>query len=335
MAGSSPSSPAPQRRPGLAPELLAEARRIQVRADRMVTDVMAGGYSSVFRGSGIEFDEVREFAEGDELRSIDWNVTARVGRPFVKKFVEERELTVLFLLDVSASMAFGTAPQGRAPRRSVSTTAALFVGCVAFAAARNSDKAGLITFRETVARYVPAKKGRNHVLRLIREACEPPAPRGGSELATAMDFAARVQRRRAIVFVVSDFVFADGIAGGASRSAFADKLRLLSQRHDVIAVRVRDPFAGGIDRATGDVAALPPVGLLHLADPETGAVRSVDFGSAKVRHALQGHWREERQALLDLCRRAGVDLLDVPTEGSVADPLVRFFRMRERRGARR
>ncbi|MGK0264351.1 MAG: hypothetical protein ACI8UD_003012, partial [Planctomycetota bacterium] len=129
----------------LDPELLAEARRIQLRADRMVTDVMSGGYSSVFRGSGIEFDEVREFAEGDELRSVDWNVTARAGRPFVKKFVEERELTVLFLLDVSSSMAFGTKPN-KSERRSVTSTAAMFVGCVAFAAARNNDKAGLITF---------------------------------------------------------------------------------------------------------------------------------------------------------------------------------------------
>lgn len=129
----------------LTPELLAQVRRIQVRTDRMVTDVMAGGYSSVFRGSGIEFDEVREFAEGDDFRSVDWNVTARVGRPFVKKFVEERELSVLFVLDGSASMAFGTMPPGR-DRRTVAATAAMFVGCLAFAAARNNDKAGLIAF---------------------------------------------------------------------------------------------------------------------------------------------------------------------------------------------
>ncbi|MFY9345244.1 MAG: DUF58 domain-containing protein [Planctomycetota bacterium] len=308
----------------LDPELLAEARRIQVRADRMVTDVMAGGYSSVFRGSGIEFDEVREFAEGDELRSVDWNVTARVGRPFVKKFVEERELTVLFLLDVSASMAFGSSPPGRT-RRSAATTAALFVGCVAFAAARNNDKAGLITFSDRIERYVPAKKGRNHVLRLIREACEPPVERARTGLVQALDYAGRVQRRRAIVFVVSDFVGDD----------IGDKLALLSQRHDVIAVRIRDPFAAGLDRASGDVGALPNVGLLRLADPETGASFTVDTASARVRAQVRASWLAERQRLLASCRRAGVDLLDVPTEGSVADPLVRFFRMRERRGAKR
>lgn len=309
----------------LDPELLAEARRIQVRADRMVTDVMAGGYSSVFRGSGIEFDEVREFAEGDELRSVDWNVTARVGRPFVKKFVEERELTVLFLLDVSASMAFGTAPPGR-PRRSAAATAAMFVGCVAFAAARNNDKAGLITFGETVERYVPAKKGRNHVLRLIREACEPPGAAARTGLVHALDYAGRVQKKRAVVFVVSDFL---------ADADFASKLRLLAQRHDVIAVRIRDPFAAGLDRAAGDVAALPNAGLLHLADPETGRTFTVDTANARVRERVRASWRAERQRLLETCRRAAVDLLDVPTEGSVADPLVRFFRMRELRGAKR
>jgi uncharacterized protein (DUF58 family) len=308
----------------LDPELLAEARRIQVRADRMVTDVMAGGYSSVFRGSGIEFDEVREFAEGDELRSVDWNVTARTGRPFVKKFVEERELSVLFLLDVSASMAFGSRPAG-SQRRSVANTAALFVGCVAFAAARSNDKAGLILFSDRIERYVPAKKGRNHVLRLIREACEPPRTGARTDLSLALEYAGRVQRRRAIVFVVSDFL----------GDAFVPKLRLLAQRHDVIAVRVRDPFAAGLDRAQGDVGALPNAGLLHLHDPETGRTIEVDTTSARVRERIRANWLSERQQLLQSCRRAGVDLLDVPTEGSVADPLVRFFRMRELRGAKR
>lgn len=316
------------------PELLAEARRIQVRADRMVTDVMSGGYSSVFRGSGIEFDEVREFAEGDELRAVDWNVTARVGRPFVKKFVEERELTVLFLLDASSSMGFGTRPAGSA-RRSVATTAALFVGCVAFAAARNNDKAGLIAFTDRIERYVPAKKGRTHVLRLIREACEPPATRRATDLAQALDYAGRVQKKHAVVFVVSDFAFGGGDGGGPRGADWERQLRLVAQRHEVIAVRLRDPFAAGLDRHGGDVGALPDVGLVHLADPETGRTITVDTASRRVRAALRRRWIEERTRLTDTCRRCGVDLLDVPTEGSVADPLVRFFRMRELRGARR
>jgi len=308
----------------LDPELLAEARRIQLRADRMVTDVMSGGYSSVFRGSGIEFDEVREFAEGDELRSVDWNVTARVGRPFVKKFVEERELSVLFLLDVSSSMAFGTKP-GTTERRNVTATAAMFVGCVAFAAARNNDKAGLITFADDIERYVPAKKGRNHVLRLIREACETPLEHKQSNFKAALDYAGRVQRKHAIVFVVSDFLGAD----------CERELRLLSRRHEVIAVRLRDPFAAGLDRVDGDVARLPNAGLLHLIDPETDETCVVDTTSKRVRDHVQKRWLEERQGFRDVCRRCGVDLLDVPTEGSVADPLVKFFRMREMRGRKR
>ena len=314
----------------LDPELLAEARRVQLRADRMVTDVMSGGYSSVFRGSGIEFDEVREFAEGDELRSVDWNVTARVGRPYVKKFVEERELTVLFLLDASASMAFGSRPPARAEEsRSAAATAALFVGCVAFAAARNNDKAGLITFSDDIGRYVPAKKGRNHVLRLIREALQPPVAGGRTDLRRALDYAGRVQRKRAIVFVVSDFLERGGVA------AYERELKLLSRRHEVIAVRLRDPFAAGLDLASGDVAQLPRAGMMHLVDPEGGGSVIVDTQSRAVREELVRRWRAERQQLRELCRRSGVDLLDVATQGSVADALVRFFRMRELRGAKR
>jgi len=308
-------------------EMLRQVRRIQVRTDRMVTDVMAGGYTSVFRGAGIEFDEVREFTEGDDLRSIDWNVTARTGRPHVKKFMEERELSVLLLLDVSASSDFGTQPAtgatsatgtggtGSAERaRSVRETAALVCGCFALAAARNNDKAGMITFTDRIERYVPAKKGRRHVLRIIREAWAQERQGTGTDVAQAIDYAGRIQRRRAVVFVVSDF-----LAPVPDR-----QLRLLARRHDVIAVRIRDPHS----------EALPKAGLLHLRDPETGATVVVDTQSARVRAALAERVRQDRAALEDSCRRAGVDLLDVPTRGSVADPIVRFFRMRERRGGR-
>jgi len=296
-------------------EMLAQVRRIQVRTDRMVTGVLAGGYSSVFRGSGIEFDEVREFAEGDDLRSVDWNVTARVGRPFIKKFMEERELTVLFLLDVSASTGFGTRPPLARDARSVRETAALFCGCLAFAAARNNDKAGLIACSDRIERYVPAKKGRQHVLRLIREAYAPPRTGRGTDLAQALDFAGRVQRKRAVVFVISDF-----FAGEFDRS-----LRLLARRHDVIAVRIRDPHS----------EQLPRAGLLRLYDLETGHACWVDSSSARVRSELAARVAAERAAFAGSCRRARVDLLEVPTRGSVAEPIVRFFRMRELRGGRR
>jgi uncharacterized protein (DUF58 family) len=302
-------------------EMLRQVRRIQVRTDRMVTDVMAGGYTSVFRGAGIEFDEVREFTEGDDLRSIDWNVTARTGRPHVKKFMEERELSVLLLLDVSPSSDFGTQPAtpgkgigGLERARSVRETAALVCGCFALAAARHNDKAGMITFTDRIERYVPCKKGRRHVLRIIREAWAQERKGTGTDIAQAIDHAGRIQRRRAVVFVVSDF-----LAPVPDR-----QLRLIARRHDVIAVRIRDPHS----------EELPKAGLLHLRDPETGATVVVDTQSARVRRALAERVRQDRQALDESCRRAGVDLLDVPTRGSVADPIVRFFRMRERRGGR-
>ncbi|MGE3174748.1 MAG: DUF58 domain-containing protein [Planctomycetota bacterium] len=309
-------------------ELLRQVRRIQVRTDRMVTDVMAGGYTSVFRGAGIEFDEVREFTEGDDLRSVDWNVTARTGRPHIKKFMEERELTVMLVLDVSASTDFGTEPAGGAPAggeraRSVRETAAIVCGCFAFAAARNNDKAGMVTFTDRVERYVPAKKGRRHVLRLIREAWAQERAGRGTDLGQALDYAGRIQRRRAVVIVVSDF-FGAGRGTGRGGGLPEKQLKVLARRHDVIAVRIRDAHS----------ETLPRAGLLHLRDPESGRLVAVDSSSRRVRAALAERVRHDRLALEDLCRRAGVDLLEVPTRGSVADPIVRFFRMRERRGGR-
>ncbi len=292
--------------------LFAQIRRIQVRTNRLVTEVMAGGYSSVFRGSGIEFDEVREFADGDDPRAVDWNVTARTGRPFVKKFVEERELTVLFVLDLSASLRFGgVGAAAKRPREA----AAEFCACLALAAARNHDRVGLIAFSDRIERFVPASKGSRHILRLIREALALQAAGTGSQLGAALEYAGRVQRKRAVVFVISDFL---------AVGDFARPLALLARRHDVVAVRVLAPTT----------VELPAAGLLHLRDLETGRAQWIDTSSPRVRaaHALRMRsWREE---LLGVLRRAKVDLLEVRTDRSVADPIVAFFRMRELRGAR-
>lgn len=297
-------------------EMLRQVRRIQVRTDRMVTDVMAGGYTSVFRGAGIEFDEVREFAPGDDIRSVDWNVTARTGKPFVKKFMEERELTVQLVLDVSGSTSFGTDPGESGDRaRTVRETAAIVCGCFAFAAARNNDKAGMLTFSDRVERHVPARKGRRHVLRLIREAWAQERTGFGTDLGLALDHTGRGLRRRAVVVVVSDFF------GPVPER----QLRVLSRRHDVICVRIRDPHS----------EELPKAGLLHLRDPETGAQVLVDTSSSRVRAELQRRVDAERARLDDACRRAGVDCFDVSPRGSVADAIVRFFRMREQRGRKR
>jgi uncharacterized protein (DUF58 family) len=302
------------------PEILAQVRRIQVRTNRLVNDVMVGGYTSSFRGSGIEFDEVREFVEGDDPRMVDWNVTARTGRPHIKKFMEERELTVVFLLDGSASTRFGTVDRavlhrGSAGKRTVRDVAAEFCACMALAASRNNDKAGMIAFSDRIERYVPAKKGSRHVLRLIREVLALDPVGATTDLAAALDYAARVQRKRAVVFVISDF-----LTSGYDRS-----LRLLARRHDVIAVRIDDPVS----------RSLPDAGLLALRDLETGRQVMVDSSARRVREAFAARIAARDAAFVDVLRRAGVDPMIVDTARSVADPIVKFFRMRELRGAHR
>jgi uncharacterized protein (DUF58 family) len=294
-------------------ELLEEVRRIDVQAKRLVTDVMAGGYSSVFRGSGIEFDRVREYAEGDSQRSIDWNVTARMGRPFVKTYVDERELTVLFLLDLSGSMAGGFS------HWSARQTAARVCACLALSATRNNDKVGLIGFSEGVDKYVPPKKGVGHALRVVRDCLALPGASARTDLAPALEFAGRVLRRHAILFLVSDF-----LTDGWQRA-----LGLCARRHDVIAVRLSPP------------ELVPPeAGLMRTRDPETGHETVVDWGSPRVRAAYAERIAAARARAEDDLRRAKVDLMDVPITSHhdpdmIARPILKFFRMRELRGAKK
>lgn len=298
------------------PEILAQVRRIQIRTSRLVNDAMVGGYTSSFRGTGIEFDEVREFVEGDDPRTVDWNVTARTGRPHIKKFMEERELTVMFLLDASASTRFGTVPKPTlAGQRTVRDVAAEFCACMSLAASRNNDKAGLISFSDRIEQYVPAKKGSHHVLRLIREVLAMEPTGSGTDLGEALEYAGRVQRKRSIVFLISDFL----------SEGYEQALRLLSRRHDLVAVRIRDP----------KTRELPRAGLLSLRDLETGRQVLVDTSSRRVREAHQRRMQELDDSYAEALRRAGVDAMDIGTEQSVADPIVQFFRMRELRGAHR
>lgn len=294
-------------------ELLAEVRRIDVQSKRLVTELMAGGYSSVFRGSGIEFEGVREYAEGDDPRAVDWNVTARMGRPFVKTYVTEREMTVLFLLDLSASMGGGFGAW------SARQMAARVCACLALSATRHHDKTGLVAFGRAVERYVPAQKGVGHALRIVRDCLALPAAEGGTDLAPALEFASRVVRRRAIVFVVSDF-----LARGHERA-----LALCARRHDVVAVRLRVPELEP-----------PDAGLIRVRDPESGEEGVLDLGDARVRSAIAARLARRRARVEEDLRRLRVDLMDVPVprapaKDAVARPLLRFFRMRQERGEKR
>ncbi|HET6204753.1 MAG TPA: DUF58 domain-containing protein [Planctomycetota bacterium] len=296
-------------------EVLRQVRRLEIRTRRAVAEAMAGGYVSVFRGAGIEFDEVREYVPGDDVRSIDWNVTARHGRPFVKKYVEERELTLLFVVDRSPSMDFGSV------RRTKEDTATEFAVLLSIAAIRHHDKVGLVLFGRGEGRFVPARKGFRHALRVVAELASPPGaspstrgPGAGGGIAGALDFLGKVFRRRAIVFLVSDFL----------EERFARSLAVASRRHDLVAVRVLDPRE----------ETLPAISPLLLEDPETGEVLALDASDPAVRAEYERRSRERRARFEETTARAGVDRMELRTDRPVIDPVLEFFRRRERRGAR-
>ncbi len=286
-------------------EILRAVRRVQLRTRRTVTDMVAGGFRSVFRGSGMEFEEVREYVPGDDVRAIDWNVTARTGRPYIKKFVEEREQTIMLAVDVSASSRLGSGP------RSVRQAAAELAAILAFSAVGSGDRAGLLLFSSAVELELPPRTGTRQAFRVTREALYREPAAAGTSLAVACDHLARVLKRRAYVFLLSDFLDVD----------FERPLGILARRHDVVALRL-------VDRRHGE---LPAAGLLPWRDPETGRVFLVDSSSRAVREA-HARLAERRQAALrELLGRHGVDLVDIPAGGNVVDPLVAYLHLRERR----
>jgi uncharacterized protein (DUF58 family) len=292
----------------LPPELLRHIRHIEIRSRRTVNDVLAGQYESVFRGAGIAFEEVREYQPGDDVRTIDWNVTARMGHPFVKRYREEREQTVVLLVDTSGSQSFGTVARWK------NEIAAELCALLAFSAVKNNDKVGVILFSDHVEHFVAAAKGTSHVLRLIRDVLYfQPAGRG-TDIATALGYLSRVTHRRAIVFLFSDF-----LTTGYERS-----LRIAARRHEVVAVRLVDPRE----------RELPPVALVDLEDAETGEHLTVDTGSRAFRQAYAQRAAARAQEFARVCRKANVDAIEVRTDARYVDPLVRFFRQRESRSRR-
>lgn len=287
-----------------------KVRLIEIQTDQAVDDVLAGEYSSVFKGSGMEFEEVREYAPGDEIRSIDWNVTARMGKPFVKRYVEERELTIWFLVDLSASGSFGSRSQLK------SETAAEFCALLAFAAIRNNDKVGLVVFTDRVELSIAPSKGRTHVLRLIRELLRFSPQGRGTDLGTALEYLGRVTHKRGVVFLVSDFLTPAPLAQEGGK-----RLRILARRHDLVAVVVGDARE----------RELPNVGLIELEDAETGERVLLDTSSAKVRREYASAARRRLEALRDFFRATGIDQVEVLTGQDYVRDLRTLFRRRGRK----
>jgi uncharacterized protein (DUF58 family) len=286
-------------------DILKDIRRIQITTSRMVTDVFAGQYQSVFKGKGMEFDEVREYIPGDDIRSIDWNVTARMGHPYVKKFTEERELTVMLLLDMSASSFFGTRAQMKAQ------LAAKICSVLALSAIKNNDKVGFIIFTDKIEKFIPPRKGLRHVLRIIREALYFTPRSSGTDIVLALEYLNRVTSRKTVSFVVSDFFASD----------FKKMLAVANKRHDIVAVTITDPAE----------LELTDVGLVKLFDPETGHDFIVDSSNKDVRSQYSLNAAARNKQRLSVFRSVNVDCIDVRTDVPYSKSLIRFFKARERR----
>lgn len=286
----------------ITPELLAQVRRLTIRSRRAVEDVFAGAYRSAFRGKGLEFSEVREYVPGDDVRSIDWNVTARHGNPFVKRFDEERELTVVVALDLSASLRFGS--RARTKRDTAAEAGAL----VALAASRNRDKVGLLLFTDRIELYLPPSKSRARSLRIVRDlvAFEPKGT--GTDMNGALAFLGRVLRRRAVLFLISDW-FAD---------SFDRPLNLLARRHEIVTIEVEDPLE----------ETIPDRGLIRVRDLETGATRMVDFGVPAARREWRAQRTRRQRDLKQTLLRARADRIPILCNTPVAPELVRHFEQR-------
>jgi uncharacterized protein (DUF58 family) len=286
-------------------EVVLQIRRLQLKARRAVEDLLGGEYHSVFKGTGMAFEEVREYQPGDDIRAIDWNVTARMGHPFIKRYIEERELTVILVVDCSGSQQFGTQLQ---QKREV---AAEIAALLAFCAISNNDKVGLISFTDHVERFVPPRKGTSHALRVIRDVLFFQPQNRGTSIKNALDFLNRLQRRRAIVFLLSDFL----------DRGFEKALQRTGRRHDLTAVRIADLRE----------EELPPVGLIDLQDAETGERLLLDTAGRDVRVAYTRAALQRGEEIRQLARSARIDLIEVETDGGHLDALVHFFQQREKR----
>lgn len=293
-------------------QILAKVRQIEIRTKRIVTEAMAGAYHSVFKGQGIDFEEIREYVPGDDVRSIDWNVTAKMDTPFIKTFREERELTIMLLVDLSGSEYFGSQHQSKRE------LAAELASILAFSATKNNDKVGLILFTDQTECYIPAKKGSQHILRVIREILFFKPKHKKTSISHALDSLNKIQKRKAIVFLISDFLF----PGGALTQEHLKPIKLTHQRHDLICVKLTDPRE----------QTLPAVGIITLEDAENQSQVEIDTMDPKVRSTYEKHNLEREAFLKTTFSKNGIDLIEVSTGKPYLNELRHFF---EKRGGRR
>jgi uncharacterized protein (DUF58 family) len=307
-------------------EILKKIRQIEIRTNRVVTETLAGQYHSVFKGQGMNFDEVREYQPGDDVRAIDWNVTARMNHPFIKKFVEERELTLMLVVDVSGSGLFGSRAQSKRE------LAAEIASVLAFSAIRNNDKVGLLLFSDEVEKFIPPRKGRSHVLRVIREVLFFEPKRRGTNLVQALEFMGRVLPHRAIAVVISDFITPPQRAAVSPAARpqnplppeIQTALRIANRKHDVVAVQITDRYE----------LELPALGRLILEDAETGEIVEINTGHASSRDAFALRQEKQRNDLARQFRSSGVDTIQLRTDEPYSAALGKFFENREKRRLR-
>ena len=299
------AAPLPVQEEGISVELMQKIRAIQIKTSHMVTEIMAGEYVSAFKGRGMEFNAVREYVPGDDVRLIDWNVTARMDQPFIKEYIEERELNVMLMVDVSSSGEFGSTGKFK------NEISAEVASILAFAAIRNNDKIGLIVFSNKIEHYIPPKKGKAHVWNIIRTILNYQPEGRLTDLNIPLEYLLKIQKRKCIAFLISDF----------QATNYETNVKLARQKHDLVAISISDPRERD----------LPKIGLINLRDSESGETLLIDTDDREMTKLLTSYEREKRGKFKKLFRSIGVDTIEIDTDGSLVEPIIRYFKIREKR----
>ena len=299
------AAPLPTQEKDISVELMQKIRAIQIKTSHMVTELMAGEYVSAFKGRGMEFNAVREYTPGDDVRLIDWNVTARMDQPFIKEYIEERELNVMLMVDVSSSGEFGSTGKFK------NEISAEVASILAFAAIRNNDKIGLIVFSNKIEHYIPPKKGKAHVWNIIRTILNYQPEGRLTDLNIPLEYLLKIQKRKCIAFLISDF----------QATNYETNVKLARQKHDLVAISISDPRERD----------LPKIGLINLRDSESGETLLIDTDNREMTKLLTSYEREKRGKFKKLFRSIGVDTIEIDTDGSLVEPIIRYFKIREKR----